>query len=144
VLAHQLRPRQRERHGVLKLIAEPECTAGLVVAGAGPQPAAQVLVEEPAVHEEVEGVVGRPDLHGVQRVVPPSPHGGEHVVRGVGAAVTADQLANVIRIPPLAEEEQDAPGLARPQLDGEVQRRAGIEPCPEAREQPLLSERRWP
>ena len=79
----------RERHRVLELVAEAEGAAGLVVAGAGPHPAAQVLVEEPAVHEDVEGVVGRPDLHRAERLLPAAPH---RLERGVGrrdAAVPA-------------------------------------------------------
>ncbi len=133
VLAHQRRPRHRERHRVLELVAEPEGAAGLVVAGAGPHPAAEVLVEEPAVQEDVEGVVGRPDLHRAERLVPAAPHRLERGVRGLGAAVPPDQLADVRHVPPLAEEEHEAPGLARREDDATLERRAGIEPRPEAR-----------
>ena len=48
-----------ERHHVLELVAEAEGAARLVVAGARPEPAAHVLVEQPAVHQQVEGVVRR-------------------------------------------------------------------------------------
>ncbi len=64
VLARQVRPDEEEREDVLELIAESVGAARLVVARARPEPAGEVLVEEPAVHEEVEGVVGRRDLDG--------------------------------------------------------------------------------
>ena len=134
VLAHQLRPRQRERHRVLELIAEPEGAAGLVVAGARPHPAAQVLVEEPAVHEDVEGVVGRPDLHRAERLLPRAPHRLERGVRGLGAAVPRDQLPDVRPRPSPRRggrrRRRVSPG-ARTTRD--LERRAGIEPRPEAR-----------
>ena len=46
-----------ERHRVLELVAEAEGAARLVVAGAGPHAAGQVLVQEPAVQHHVERVV---------------------------------------------------------------------------------------
>ena len=117
VLAQELRPRHRERHRVLELVAEAERAAGLVIAGARPHPAAQVLVEEPAVHEDVERVVGRADLHGAQRVLPRAPHGLERGVRGLDAAVAADQLADVRHVLPLADEEHEPSRLARRERD---------------------------
>ena len=59
VRARQVGPREQQRHHVLQLIAEAERAARLVVAGARPQPAAHVLVEQPAVHQHVERVVRR-------------------------------------------------------------------------------------
>ena len=42
-----------------KLIAEPIGAARLVVAAPRPQPATHVLIEQPAVHQDVERIVGR-------------------------------------------------------------------------------------
>jgi hypothetical protein len=50
----ELGPRQQHRHHVLQLIAEAEGSARLVVARPRPQTAADVLVNEPPVHQHVE------------------------------------------------------------------------------------------
>ncbi len=47
-------PREAERHRILKLIAEAERSARLVEGGSGPEPATEVLVHQPAVHQHVE------------------------------------------------------------------------------------------
>ena len=70
VLARQVRPRQQQRHHVLQLIAEAEGAARLVVAGARPEPAADGLIEQPAVHQHVERIVRRAHLDRVERAVP--------------------------------------------------------------------------
>ena len=51
VPAAEVRPRVEQRQHVLELIAEPERAAGLVRAAARPDPTAQRLVEQPAVHD---------------------------------------------------------------------------------------------
>ena len=105
---------------------KPNAPPGLVVAGAGPEPAPQVLVEEPAVHEEVEGVVGRADLHRAQRLVPAAPSPPPAPPRGgLDVAVPGDQLPDVRRVPPLAEQE----------------RRAGASPRARARRRPAARRR---
>ena len=55
-----------ERHHVLQLIAEAEGAARLVVAAARPQPAADVLIEQPPVHQHVERIVRRAHLDGAR------------------------------------------------------------------------------
>ena len=74
VLARQIGPREGQRHHVLQLVAEAERAAGLVVAAARPEPAAHRLIEQPAVHQRVERIVGRPHLDRVERVVPRRVH----------------------------------------------------------------------
>ena len=74
VLAREVRADECERHRVLELVAEAERPAGLVVAGARPEATAQVLVEQPAVHQQVEGVVRGAHLHRVERPVPRLSH----------------------------------------------------------------------
>ena len=116
VLARQVRPREEEREDVLELVAEAVRAARLVVARARPEPAGEVLVEEPAVHEEVEGVVGRRDLHGPRASRPRTlPRRGARLRqrrvrrRPRSAATSARASAEVL---PLPEEEDDPPRLA--------------------------------
>ena len=66
----QIGPRVQQRHHVLQLIAEAERAAGLIGAAAGPDAAAQRLIQQPAVHQQIERVVWRVHLHSPQRVVP--------------------------------------------------------------------------
>ena len=77
VLAGQVRPRQGQGEDVLDLVPESVRPARLVVAGARPEPARDILVEEPAVDEEVEGVVRRRDADGPERLFPGRLHRGE-------------------------------------------------------------------
>ena len=84
---------KRQRHHVLQLIAEAERAARLVVAGARPQPAAHVLIEQPAVHQHVERIVRRAHLDRA-RAVPsqtPAPRASA-AVGSVDVSVPRDQL----------------------------------------------------
>ena len=156
VLAGEVRPGERERHRVLELVAEPERPARLVVPGPRPHPAAQVLVEEPAVHQQVEGVVRGAHLHRVERVVPGPTHGVERSLGRGRGAVTRHELAGRRGVPGLAQQEDDAPRLAGSQREGQLQRRAGVEARAEAagerlageggrlRERPVAAQERGP
>ncbi len=124
---------ERQGHHVLELVAEPEGAARLVVAGARPQPAAHVLIEQPAVHQQVEGVVRRADLDRVEDVVPAP------VARLRGrpprpprdrAGSTSSRACSASRpCPRRNTRRRVSPGAS---VDGDVQRRAGIEPRAEA------------
>ena len=57
-------------HDILELIAESESAARLIERRTAPDPAAQHLVQEPAIEEQVDTRVGRAHLHGVQNSVP--------------------------------------------------------------------------
>ena len=132
----------QQRHHVLELVAEAEGAARLVVAGARPQPAAQVLVEQPAVHHQVEGVVGRAHLHRVEDV---GPRPATHRVaapprRPPGWPCRATQLARRRCVLALAEQEHEPPRLARGERERHLQRRAGIEPGAEAAGERLVRE----
>ena len=156
VLAGEVRPGERERHRVLELVAEAERPAGLVVAGPRPQPAAQVLVEEPAVHQQVEGVVRGAHLHRVERPVPRPTHGVERSLGRRRGAVARDELAGRGGVAGLAQQEHERARLAGSEGDGHVQRRAGVESRAEAagerlageggrlRERPVAAEERSP
>ena len=141
VRPHQGRPGEHERHHVLQLIAEAEGAAGLVIAGTGPDPATQVLEEQPAIHQDVEGVVGRVHLHRAQHVVPAPGHPLQRGLRRGDRAVPGRQLTDVLRVPPLAEQEDDPPGLAGSQGDLDLQAGAGIQPGPEPFEERIVVER---
>ena len=67
VLAHERGLGMDERHHVLQLIAEAERAAGLVIAAAPPQTAGQGLIHQPAVGQQVEGLIGCFHLYRAQR-----------------------------------------------------------------------------
>src|SRR5262245_23874566 len=59
MLPAQPRIAVHERHHVLELIAKPERSAWLVEPRSRKQPGADILVLEPAIHQEVERIVWR-------------------------------------------------------------------------------------
>ena len=93
VLAREVRARERQRHHVLELVAEAERSARLVVAGARPHAAAQVLVEQPAVHQQVERVVRSAHLDGVERPVPARLTASERCAAAAAEPWRSDELA---------------------------------------------------
>jgi hypothetical protein len=54
VFARQVGPRDRESHHVLELIPKPERAARLVISSPGPEAGADILIEQPAIHQHVE------------------------------------------------------------------------------------------
>ena len=66
----QFRLRHRERHPILKLIAESVRAAGLVKCRARPHPAGQCLIQEPAVEQDVHRTIGCLHLHCPEGVAP--------------------------------------------------------------------------
>ena len=93
--AGEIGARVEERAHVLQLIAEAERAAGLIKGGAPPQTAGEILVEQPAVEQEVDGLVRRLDLNGVEKAVPPRARGGERLL---GAGAVAETLDNRARL----------------------------------------------
>ena len=77
VLAHQARLGVDEGHHVLQLIAETERAPRLVVSASRPQTARQSLIQEPAIGQDIDGLVGCFHMHGAERVLPVLPHGFE-------------------------------------------------------------------
>ena len=63
-----------ERHRVLQLVAKAVGAAGLVEAGARPEPAGDRLVQQPAVDERVEERVGRAHGGRAEQLVPARAH----------------------------------------------------------------------
>jgi len=101
------RARERERHHVLELVAEPVGAARLVVGRARPDAAHDALREEPAVEHDVEGIVGRVDLDGPEELIPEPLHFRQGPERRGRRAVRADQAQGALTILPFAQEEHD-------------------------------------
>ena len=116
----------------MKLVAKAEGPAGLMIAGPRPDAAAEVLIEEPAVHQQIERVVGRADLHRAEGLIPAPRHDLERRARRRNASVAADQAPGVPGVLSLAEKKDQAQGLARGKADRDLQRRARIEAGAEA------------
>src|SRR5688572_29972949 len=127
VFADQARLRVRERHGILQLVAEAECAAGLVVAAAAPESARQRLVQEPAIREHVHARVGRRHLAGPERAVPVRADSGQRRAR---RTETAQQVCATARVSDGAhgpKAEDDLPFFAVGELEWHLEGTAGIE-----------------
>ena len=126
VRARELGPRERQRHHVLQLIAKAERAAGLVVAAARPEPAADRLVQQPVVQQRIERIVRGSNLHGAERLSH-SPHEpvASAACAAVDVAVACDQLARVIAIVPSPSSEQDLAAFSRAagRIESEAPRR---------------------
>ena len=70
VLAQEIGATERQRHDVLDLVAEANGPPGLIETRSSPQARADRLVEQPAVHHEIERVIRSTDLDGTEGVVP--------------------------------------------------------------------------
>ena len=81
LLAQQRGPREAQRHRILQLVAETVGAARLVEAGARPGAAGQRLIQQPAIHHDVERAVGRLDLHVAGELVPVRAHLREDAYR---------------------------------------------------------------
>ena len=142
VLAIQVGPCEAERHHVLELVAEAVRAAGLEEARPPPEPRADRLVEEPAVHDQVERVVRRFDLHRAEDRVPVPL---DLLLGHAGSLRVAEALRQdegVRAIVSLAQEQHDLPRLAGLQVHANLQRRARVEAGAEALPQRHAAERR--
>ena len=81
VLAYEMRPGMDECHHVLQLIAETEGAPRLVGCAARPKAARQRLVQQPAVGQQVEGLVGRFHIYRAKSALPVLPHRIEGAAR---------------------------------------------------------------
>ena len=94
-------------HDVLELVPKAVRPARLVERRAGPHPAGQHLVEQPAVEHQVHAGIGRLHLHGVQEVIPSLLHLGQHLPGSTGGGVGGDEAADLFRAFRLAQDEDD-------------------------------------
>ncbi len=125
VLARDSGLRHGERRHVLKLIAKPVRASGLIQRRPRPHATRQRLVQQPPVEQDVHGSVRRRDLHPAEDVVPVLP---DFLQDGsdVAAPIANDQLARLLGARRLPEEEHDLRPVARRQLDGRLERAAGV------------------
>ena len=144
VLARQVRPRERQRHHVLQLVAEAECAARLVVARPGPEAAAQVLIHQPSVHQQIKGIVGRPDPDHIERAIPGRLDLLERGEGGIDASMTCHELLDVVPVIPFPQQEDDAAAFPGLQHQPDVKRRARVEGRAELAGERQLVHRRGP
>src|SRR3990172_9820044 len=105
MLTHETRVCMYERHHVLQLVPETECPPRLVVSAPGPKTAHYSLVHEPAIGQEIYGLVGCLHLHCAKRVIPVLPHRFERVARRCSTPEPTHQFAGIICIPSCSEPE---------------------------------------
>src|SRR2546427_8358804 len=96
------------------------------------------------IYEKVEGVVRGAHLDGLQSVGPEPLHRLHSDIGGGHAAVAAHQVAGVLVIPALSQNEDEAAALSRSQADLDLQRGAGIESGPELARQGVVVHGGWP
>ncbi len=123
----EFRPREQQCHDVLQLVAEAVRAARLVVTRARPEPAAHVLIDEPAVHQDIKRIVWRADLDGVERLVPRGFNIFERSQRAVDGVVTSDEPVGLVCIRTLAQQKQHTPLFSRLEDDLHMQRGARIQ-----------------
>src|SRR5271167_3360600 len=92
--------RHRNRHYVLQLITEAISPARLIKGCASPYPAGKCLIEQPAIHQNIQRSVRGGDLYGAEHVVP-LPVDLEQDLVEVGGAIAADQLLRLFPVFPL-------------------------------------------
>ena len=117
-----------QRHHVLQLIAEAEGATGLVKAGAGPQAAAQGLVQQPAVGHHINGGIWGFDLHGTKRPIPILPDSFEGRMAGLRGAIAADQGLHISDAPPHPEAEGGFLLLPGKEIKGHLHCGARVQP----------------
>src|SRR3972149_7532294 len=127
MLTHEPRAGRAARHRVLHLVAETEGAPRLVVSAAGPKTARYSLVQEPAIGQDIYGLVGCFHLHCAKRVIPVLPHLFERVARRSRTPESPHQFAGVIRIPPCAEPEDDLALLPVGQIEWNLDSGAWIQ-----------------
>ena len=127
VLAHEARLGVDERHYVLQLVAETEGAARLVVSVSSPKTAGKRLVQEPAIGQHIERLVGSFHLNCAKRVVPVLPHRLELVARCSRSAEAMRQVASVVGVTPNPELEDDLAFLSIGEFERNLDRGAGIQ-----------------
>ena len=136
VLAGQGRLRMHQRHHVLQLIAETVGAAGLVEARPAPQPAAQGLVQQPAVRHHVHRGIRRIDVHRAEGPVPMGPDALECEAAGIRAAKAVDEALQFTGIACDAQAEARFPLLSVGQVEHHLHRAAGVQSRPDPAGEP--------
>ena len=128
MLAGEGRFGMHQRHHVLQLVAEPVGAAGLIKPRPAPEPAAQGLIQQPAVRHHIHGRIGRVHVHRAERPIPIFPDAFEGDAAGVGAPKALDQILHVRRVATDPEAETRFPFLPIRQIEGDLHRAARIQP----------------
>ncbi len=121
---------QEQRQGVLQLVPVAERAARLVEGGAAPEPAAQRLVGEPPVDQQVEGRRRRRHAHAADQVRPARAGLGQGLGHGSRPAPAGDQLGRRLlgRGPGgLAQQEGGLDRLARRDRQRQALREARLQ-----------------
>ena len=98
---------------ILELIAEPVSTTRLGERRSAPHPARKRLVDQPAVHHEVERRVWRFHLDRVTQRIPLIDHGFQRLLRRSGCEMSLDYRAGDLRTDRLPQQKHDRAFLAR-------------------------------
>ena len=102
------------------------------------------LIEQPAVHQRVEGVVWRPDLDGLEHPGPGRRDLGQGGFGVLDRSVTGDQALHVSGVGALTQQKQDTVTLSWIEDDLDVQCRAGIQPGAKLRIKHQMAQGRRP
>src|SRR3990172_5877920 len=127
MLTHKTRVCVYERHHILQLVTETECTPRLVESAAGPKTAHYSLVHEPAIGQNIYRLVGCLHLHCAKRLIPVLPHRFKRIDSRCSTPETTHQFAGVIGIPPCSEPEDDLALLAVSQIEWNLDSGAWIQ-----------------
>ena len=123
-------------HDILELVPKAVRSARLVERRAGPHPASQHLVEQPAVKHQVHAGIRRFHLHSVQEVIPSLLHLGQYLPGSTGGGVGGDEMADLFQAFRLAQDEDELRRLAGSQHGVRHHRRGRVEPGPTRPERP--------
>ena len=127
VLAHEARLGVDKRHHILQLVAETKGATRLVVSVARPKTARESLVQEPAIGQNIERLIGSFDMNGAKRVIPVLPHRFERAARRSRSAEAVHQVAGVVGVTPDTEPEDDLAFLSVGEFKWNLDRGAGIQ-----------------
>ena len=116
-----------EREGVLQLVAEAVRAARLVEPGATPEATGQGLVQQPVIHQQIDGCIGRLDVDSAQIALPGFPDLFQHAPGSVNAAMLYQQGSRIVFAVGRAEHEDDLRLFAGRNLNRRLDRRAGVD-----------------
>ena len=124
--AHQFRMQGRQRAGILELVAESIGAAGLIERAAAPDPAGEVLVEQPAVDHQIDFRQRRFDFQTAEHPFPERVGaGGTH---GIGLAVAGEQARFIRSGHDFTQADDDFNLRAGRQAEGNPAGKAGVMP----------------
>ena len=140
--AHPRRLGVHHRHRVLQLVAESECAAGLVIATAREEAAADRLVQQPAVREHIDARLRGFHLDRAERTQPVDAHRVQRIVRGIAAARALGQRDRLAPVATQPQPEYGLAGLPGVQRDRHLDCGARVQACAELSRQAFAQQRR--